>query len=618
MSAADEFDQSKSKQKIFGHVRRLGWHRIGFSKPFIKTKLFAWTSASPFDIDEESLFWQERHTETLKTLKSSLLLVCMGFLAFLILDVITKRLLAVEIFSRIMVVAALIGLFAWLNRKETSESATKVTTVANLGATLSASNLVGILLINANPSFYAEVWPGLLPIYFVTYGQLVMPLSATLVFGWLTLIALPTAGYFIGVEASALMVSCLMLFIVNIFGMLTRYQMEAYSRKSFHSRRTAEAAAEEKALFMRQTSHNLRQPLQALSCYSSVLDNALLRSQIDEVRHTANKLGVAIDELNESFNHILDIANLETGKQMPYIQEIDINLLLTALEVQFAPQAAKKGLRLKVRLRTRPPFIVWSDANMLRQILGNLIDNAIKYTLNGWVLVGTSEVSPNQLKVHVRDTGIGIPEGQSESIFHEFHRSHRRQNDPHPHGLGIGLAYAMKASERLPRHSLSFHPKRSRGTDFQFNVPVVVDATGNSPTMNPVHGDLIGCYVFVVDDDEDVLNALAGQIECWGCLVDKARSLDALRQLLEDNLRPPDILVTDFYLGQHETAHDVINAVEADCGPVPTLVLSARAIPEADKAKWPNSTLLLRKPASAASMLKAMIKLTGKNQASSL
>jgi two-component system, sensor histidine kinase len=605
MSARSKFSRSQYPHQFLAYARRLRWQKPRSSVNAPKARTFGWHTMPQFDSNEECLFWQERNTETLWPLQWALLLGAWGFLAFVVLDFFTKEIPWSEGMGRIMVVLALAGLYARLSQQEPAQASVLVIPVAHLAAAISAFNLIGTLLIDANPAFYAETWPGLLPIYFVTYGQLVMPILGTLLFGWLTFIALPAAGYLIGVETAALMPSCLMLFIVNLFGMYTRCQLEAYSRKSFSARRKAEVAAEQKALFMRQASHNLRQPLQALSCYSSVLDDALARHQMDEVRGTAAKLGFAIDELNDSFNRILDIANLETGKQIPCLAEVEINPILSALENQFTLQAARKGLRLKVLYRRQPPYRVKSDANILRQILGNLIDNGVKYTNRGWVLVGAVAISATQIELSVRDTGIGIQEGQSEAIFQEFHRGNRRRDDPETYGLGIGLAYAMKASEHLPGHKLTFRAKPSRGTDFQISLPIA-DSPTLSPLTTPSAANLAGRYVFVVDDDRDVLNALAQQMRHWGCLVDVAGSLDELRRLLADNLRPPDLLVTDFYLGQGATAHDIIAAVEADCGALPTLILSARAIPDADKQRWQDSVVLLRKPASAALLLETM------------
>ena len=563
-----------------------------------------------FDADSERLFWQERQTETLSTLKIALLLGATGFLAFVALDVIIGGLSTSEIIGRLLIVLTLGILFASLHRHPQPEN--QINKVAKLSAALAVVNLIGILLVEGNPVFYTQTWVGLLPIYFFTYGQMFMTIAETLEFGLLSMIAMPLSGYLIGVETIALMPSMIILLIVNVFGFCTRCQLEAHARNLFRERRKTECISEDKTLFLRQLSHNLRQPLQALSCYSSVLDTAFADKQADPLQQIVGKLGFAIDELNYSFNRILDLVNLETGQQIPQLTAVNINALLAILENQFAPQAAKRGLKLHVRRRSRSPYTVYSDACILSQILGNLIDNAIKYTASGWILVEAVKVGSNQLKLHICDTGIGIAEQQKQKIFKEFYRGHYRREDPHAHGLGIGLAYVLKALEHLPDHKLDLHSKPNCGSDFQLRLPVAVNPAYCKCLPNNTCNGVAGSFVFIVDDDHKVLDALTEQLSCWGCLVQKASSKAETQAAFAENLRPPDLLITDFYLEDSETAHDIIATIQADCGPVPTLILSAHAILAEDKAKFPKTALLLRKPASAAVLMEMMVKAMGK------
>lgn len=561
-----------------------------------------------FDTETERQFWRERNSAMLKPLQTALLLGAAGFFAFVLLDAATLGLSPLAWIGRLLVVCGLLGLFAHLRRQAAKPATVRVGQVAGIAAAMATLNLAGTLLGENDPAGYATAWPGLLPIYFFTYGQMAMPLRASLVFGWAAMAALLAAGHLVGVEPAALLPSLLILGIVNLFGLCTRCQLETYSRNSFRQRRMAECAAEDKASFLRQTSHNLRQPLQALSCYSAVLDAALAQQRSDEARRTAAKLGAAIDELNESFNRILDIANLETGRQIPAIAEVEINPLLAALRDQFAPQAAQRGLALKVLPRTQPPFTVHSDATILRQILGNLLDNAIKYTASGWIMVATTRAGATRLKIHVRDSGIGIAADEQEDILKEFYRGRRGRNAAQVHGLGIGLAYVAKATERLPEHRLACHSQPNRGTDFSLTLPYTTASAPSARALTAAHSNVAGNYVFVVDGDAEVRQALAEQLLCWGCLVEKAGSLAEVRLALAESLRPPDLLISDFYLEQNETAHDVLAAIQADCGPVPAVILSARTLPPADLARWPETTQFLRKPTGATALLEAMNK----------
>ena len=379
-----------------------------------------------FDKAEEHLFWQERQAETLDTLKWALRLGALGFLAFIFLDILTKDLSVYELLGRPMIVVILCLLLIRLERH--GHAQTQIAGTAKFGAGITILTLAGVLLIHHNPAYYSEIWSGLLPIYFFIYGQLFMTISETVLYGWLAMLILPLSGFAIGVDTKTLITSILILLIANLFGFCTRFQLEFHSRRAFQAKRKAENSAQSKQLFLQQFSHNLRQPLQALSCFSSVLETACAGIQDSHIQHVATRLGGSIDELNNAFNHILQIANLETGKQQPVLNAVDINILLSGLEEQFAPLAAKRGIKLKVLLRSKPPFNVTSDVCILRQILSNLLDNAIKYTLQGWVLVATSNIGCNRLKIHVYDTGIGIPEQQKQNIFKDFYRGPRRRD----------------------------------------------------------------------------------------------------------------------------------------------------------------------------------------------
>ena len=252
------------------------------------------------------------------------------------------------------------------------------------------------------------------------------------------------------------------------------------------------------------------------------------------------------------------------------------------------------------------------SACILRQILSNLIDNAIKYTPSGWVLVTATKISENRLKIHVYDTGIGIPEQQQQNIFKDFYRGPRRRDDPAVYGLGIGLAYVLKASETLPDHTLAFYSKANQGSDFTLCLPVTDHATQLN-TQTPHHAPLVGSFVFIVDDDVDVLQALAEQLSACGCIIQTATSKAETLATLADNIRIPDLLITDFYLNNQETAHDIITAMESQCGPVPILILSAHAISGEDREKWPANAYLLRKPASGGALLELIAKAMGKS-----
>ena len=563
-----------------------------------------------FDTESERQFWLDRQSEALVTLKSILVLSCSAFLVFIILDWFNNSLSQDEFWARLAVFVAYLLLFFHLHNHENAQS--QVSKVVKIAAFIYVANLIIILLTNHQSLFYVEPWTGLLPIYFFLYGQLFLTVLDTVLFGWLAMFLLLMIILVTGTSIATLIPSILILFIANIFGFCTRYQLEKQYRLTYKAKFDAIAAGMEKSLFLQQLSHNLRQPLQALSSYTCILDTACTGVNEQQLPQLVSKIGNTVDELNKAFNHILSIANLESGKQLPFLKSVDINLILSTIEDQFSAEAAKRNLKLKVNLRQHPPYNIYTDACMLTQIISNLIDNAIKYTNQGWILVSTAK-TPDGLKLHVIDTGIGITDHDRPSIFKEFYRGswYRRLNDRNVSGHGIGLTYVQKALKTLPGHELSFNSKVNKGSDFQLLLPITSQSARFLPTA-PAH--LFGAHIYIIYDNRTVLTALAEQLDQHGGIVHTARSKTEMLEKLAIMPIPPDLIISDFYLEDNETALDIIAVANQCWGSVPILIFSAHALKDEDRAKLPNNTGLLRKPANNALLLDKIIHILASHQ----
>ena len=553
----------------------------------------------------ERQFWECQHKENLANLLSSLMLGVAAFFVLFGLDVLTREASLLKQACHLLVMFSLSGAVIYLRIKDDADK--RVPGIVKTSILLSILVVTGILVVDVNPADYMASWLGLLLIGFVSYGQISISGIETRLLNLMAVFALLLIGNMIGVEVLMLAWSVLLLLIFNLFGACAQYRLEVQARRLFIERRKASSVAEDRTLFLRQISHNLRQPLQAVSCYSSVLEAGFADKASDPMCAIIGKLGVAIDELNNAFTHILDIANLETGKQIPLLTEVDLNVLLARMEDQFAPQASRRGLKLVVKQRSRPPYNIYSDACILSQIIGNLIDNAIKYTAKGWILVETVNIGNQRLKLHVIDTGIGIAEPQKSKIFDEFFRCNRHSQELHAQGLGIGLAYVAKAVGHLPKHALKVYSKLDQGSDFQLLLPVADVAPRCEWSAHAIdNSELAGTFVFLVDDDPEVLDALAERLRGWGCLVQKAASRDQIITALRENIRAPDLLISDFYLDNQETAHDIIKLIEAEYGNLPTLILSAHVLSADINRRLPAHARVLRKPAGADMLLDAI------------
>jgi len=562
---------------------------------------------------EETQFWHECRQETLHTLKVALVLGSVGFMAFMGLDLYSGSLRVDNLPGRSLAVLMLIGLL--LRLQFAANPYPEIPRIAKLSAILALSHLLAVFLIENNPQNYAETWTSILPVFFFSYGQMFMTLNESLIFGLTAMLTLPLSGYTVGLEIVELLPSIVLLGLINIFGFCTRWRLENQTRKLFKARRMAEIAATDKIIFLRQIGHNLRQPLQALGCFASVLEAAQAEKPYDGMSHLVSRIAMTIDEVNNTCNRILDIANLELGKQLPLIGNVDINTLLASLEMQYLPLAIKRGVKLKVCLRSKPPYCVQTDASILKQIIGNLLDNAIKFTSSGWILVKVVKIDQKRLKLHIIDSGKGIDSHQQQKIFSDDYHGHRRCHENHIEGYGIGLDFVAKALKQLPHHRLQLYSKPDLGSDFQLYLPIGETATDTLTEAALPDPRLAGLLIFIVDDDSTVLEALKEYFHNRGCEVETCTSKTDAQLALRDCLRSPDLLITDYYLRNGETAHDIIAVIEAECGQIPTLILSAHAICEQIKSQLSPHIGLLRKPANATMLMAAVSKLLPLNQA---
>jgi signal transduction histidine kinase/CheY-like chemotaxis protein len=563
--------------------------------------------AASYDTEAEACFQRELIAKVFFPLRVTLLLGALSFMCFSLLDCYVLGLSWADAGGRVFTIASLLGLWGYLRlRPECAKQ--RLRGLAILGALVSSWGLLAILALADSPAVYADTWPSVLPIYFFTYGQLAVPAAIACLFGLGLMLFMPTVGFLIGVPVNALLPSIMFLMIANLFGVFTRRQLEGFARACFHEKRRAESVIQEKTLFLRQSGHNLRQPLQAVNSYSTVLEQALAGGDMAAAGLLVGKLTASIDSFSNAFNRIMDISNLDAGRQALELAPVALNAVLESLENQFSPLAAQKGLRLKVALRACPPFALQTDENILCQVLCNLLDNAVKYTPKGWILVRALKIRGGFLRIEVRDTGVGIPEAHRADIFKEFFRCNRRQNDMQAKGLGIGLCYVARAVSKLEGHRLSFTSRPGRGTRFCLDIP----ASQKKPPccFLPHHSSapqaLHGQYVFLVDNDEAVREALSQQLSCWGCLVEKISSLAELLQALQDNMRPPDLVITEFRLDNGETAFDILSCIAKDCGAKPALVITGQALSCLEKEALGTAAILLRKPVSEASLLHSM------------
>lgn len=219
-----------------------------------------------------------------------------------------------------------------------------------------------------------------------------------------------------------------------------------------------------RATFLAAANHDLRQPLQAMTCFSAVLAKRLRGRSREVARHLQHSL----DIVNSHMDTLADLSRLEAELLTPNLRRVPASALLADLAEAFAPAAAAKGLRLSL---VSSELTVVSDADLLRRLLCNLIDNAVRFTDRGGIVLGCRRRGA-VARFEVWDSGTGVAEEHVDRIFEEFYQVGNSQRD-RGNGLGVGLAVVDRLVRLLPGHRIEVASRPGRGSLFAVQVPLV-------------------------------------------------------------------------------------------------------------------------------------------------
>jgi signal transduction histidine kinase len=356
--------------------------------------------------------------------------------------------------------------------------------------------------------------------------------------------------------------------------------------------KTAEArqAALAKSRFLATASHDLRQPLHALSLFIDVLREA----KSDRERAVLfPRIELSLNTLRKLFDALLDVSRLDAKVVKPEISHFDVTELLESLAEEYRPAAGKKGLELKVQSR---PVIVVSDRLLLERVLRNLVSNALRYTDNGGILLSTRPRGDRVL-LQVWDTGLGIPGDSREKVFDEFQQLHVADRG-RPRGLGLGLSLVRRLC-RLLNHPLEFRSRVGSGSVFSISVP-----RGSSDRLSRVEEtvtlhswDLRGKHVLVIDDDHEILVAMQTLLSNWGCEVIVAESLAEAIVAVNARQITPDLLVSDLSLSDEKDGIGAIDSLRQRFGAaIPGILITGETAPEHIRMAKASGYELLQKP----------------------
>ena len=371
---------------------------------------------------------------------------------------------------------------------------------------------------------------------------------------------------------------------------LTRLNSELALAKS-----TAEDANISKTRFLAAASHDILQPLNAARLYVTSL---VERENGGESARLVENIDDSLEAIEEILGALLDISRLDAGAMTPSVTGFKIGDLMRSLEIEFAPIARTRGLKLTFVPCSMP---VASDRLLLRRLLQNLISNAIKYTPSGRVLVGCRRHGAS-LRIGIYDTGVGIPVRKRSEIFKEFHRL--EQGARIARGLGLGLSIVERLA-RVLKHGIALDSNVSGGSHFSVTVPIAsainhtAAVTSATPlARTPMSGALIVC----IENDAAILDGMKTLLNGWDATVIAATDPDAAIEAIEAAGSPVTGLLVDYHLDRGNGIAAIRDVRRRFGEAIPAILITADRSPHVRAAASEENIAVLNKPVKPASL----------------
>ena len=318
------------------------------------------------------------------------------------------------------------------------------------------------------------------------------------------------------------------------------------------ARQEAESANRAKDRFLSVVSHELRNPLNAILAWASILRD---EAEGPEASRAVEAIEAAVHSQTRLVNDLLDASRIRSGSLEIEPAHIDLDGVVRGAVSRLTPVARERGVALE--LVSHGPAFAMADAERIEQVIRNLVDNALKFTpKGGHVRVELAE-SEAGLRLEVRDDGRGIPADELPLIFDEFWRGERRSASAGK-GLGLGLLIVKHLVERHGGAVRVESGGEGLGTSVHVELPKPGVAATRTPGQDRATPDLAGVEIVVVDDDAPTVDAIGAALTRAGAIPRLAKSVPEALLLFERG--QPEVLVSDIGLPDRDGL-DLIRAI---------------------------------------------------------
>ena len=374
------------------------------------------------------------------------------------------------------------------------------------------------------------------------------------------------------------------------------------------ARKIAEQANRAKSAFLAAASHDLRQPLQAMKILQGILAQKIHDSA---ARKSIVSIGRSLETMTDMLTSLLDINQLEAGSLRPSTSDFPLSDILDDLAAEFCEPATEKGLRWRL---VRSRITVHSDRRMLKEMLRNLLSNAIRYTDRGSILVGCRRAG-DKVRIEVWDSGVGIMGEQMPRIFEEYYQGPQSTQSV---GFGLGLAIVQRLGNILG-HQIAARSTPGKGSVFSIEVPLgreLAKASVQAELPLDTSETLVSGTILVIEDEGSVRAALETWLRSEGLeVVSVSNGNEALALITEKGTRP-DIILSDYNIPGPLNGIESVQALrQALTWNVPAIILTGDTRSHVIDAIAKYDVVIAVKPAKLDQLKELIVTLLGSSKA---